>query len=41
MPDLTEDELERMKNLGHNGPRDVAGLVRIRCVPNEHVEVMR
>jgi catalase len=38
---LTEEELERMKNLGHNGPRNVEGLTMTHCVPNEHVEVMR
>lgn len=36
---LTEAELERARNLGKNGPRDVTGLTMTHCVPNEHVEV--
>jgi catalase len=36
---LSEDELERVRNLGHNGRRDVAGLKMTHCVPNEHVRV--
>jgi catalase len=32
---LTDEELERLRNLGNNGPRDVAGLVMTHCVPNE------
>ncbi len=32
---LTEAELERARNLGTNGPRDVAGKVMTHCVPNE------
>ncbi|MHA3948639.1 catalase [Cellulomonas bogoriensis] len=34
---LSEDELERLKNLGANGPRDVTDLVMTHCVPNERV----
>jgi catalase len=36
---LTEAELERMRNLGNNGPRDVAGLTMTHCVPNERVVI--
>lgn len=36
---LTEDEQQRAANLGKNGPRDVTGLVRTHCVPNERVVV--
>ncbi|MCC9205272.1 catalase [Arthrobacter sp. zg-Y769] len=38
---LNEEETERMKNLGHNGPRNVEGLTMTHCVPNEHVVVTR
>ena len=38
---LNEEESERMKNLGHNGPRNVEGLTMTHCVPNEHVVVTR
>ncbi|AUZ86628.1 catalase, partial [Arthrobacter agilis] len=38
---LSEEELERLKNLGSNGPRDVEGLTMTHCVPNEHVVVTR
>ncbi|MCC3282220.1 catalase [Arthrobacter caoxuetaonis] len=38
---LNEEELERMKNLGANGPRNVEGLTMTHCVPNEHVVVSR
>ncbi|QIS40021.1 catalase [Clavibacter capsici] len=31
---LSEDELARLANLGHNGPRDVTGLVLTHCVPD-------
>ncbi|GMA86038.1 hypothetical protein GCM10025868_12880 [Angustibacter aerolatus] len=31
--------LQRLANLGKNGPRDVEGLVMTHCVPNEHVTV--
>jgi catalase len=34
---LTEAELERAKNLGDNGPRNVEGLTMTHCVPNERV----
>jgi catalase len=34
---LSEAELERLANLGKNGPRDVSGLVMTHCVPNEQV----
>ncbi|GAB3678974.1 catalase [Angustibacter aerolatus] len=36
---LSEPELQRLANLGKNGPRDVEGLVMTHCVPNEHVTV--
>jgi catalase len=36
---LTEAELERARNLGNNGPRDVAGVTMTHCVPNEHAAV--
>jgi catalase len=32
---LSETELQRLANLGANGPRDVAGLTMTHCVPNE------
>ncbi|TCJ00203.1 catalase [Aeromicrobium sp. IC_218] len=38
---LDADELERLKNLGSNGPRDVEGLTMTHCVPDEHVVVER
>ncbi|MFZ3452914.1 catalase [Arthrobacter sp. 7Tela_A1] len=38
---LNEEELDRMKNLGANGPRNVEGLTMTHCVPNEHVVVTR
>ena len=38
---LTADELERAKNLGKNGSRDVSGLEMTHCVPNERVTVTR
>lgn len=34
---LSEAELERARNLGKNGPRDVSGLQMTHCVPNERV----
>ncbi len=34
---LNEDELARLANLGHNGPRNVEGLMMTHCVPNERV----
>lgn len=36
---FTEDEDQRLKNLGHNGPRDVEGLTTTHCVPNEHMVI--
>ena len=36
---LSEEEAERLRNLGDNGPRDVAGHVMTHCVPNERVAV--
>ncbi|WP_169944380.1 catalase [Microbispora sp. H11081] len=33
--DLTEEDRERLANLGKNGPRDVSGLKMTHCVPNE------
>src|SRR3954463_1791778 len=38
---LTEDEQQRLANLGKNGPRDVSGLTMTHVVPNEHVVVER
>ncbi len=38
---LSEAELERVANLGKNGPRDVEGLTMTHCVPNERVVVTR
>ena len=34
---LNEEELQRLANLGQNGPRDVTGLSMTHCVPNERV----
>ncbi|WP_250446505.1 catalase [Actinotalea sp. C106] len=34
---LNEEELDRLANLGKNGPRDVSGLVMTHCVPNKRV----
>jgi catalase len=36
---LSDEEQQRLANLGSNGPRDVAGLQMTHCVPNEHVRV--
>lgn len=36
---LSEAELQRAANLGHNGPCDVTGLEMTHCVPNEHAAV--
>ena len=33
--DLTEEDRQRLSNLGKNGPRDVTGLKMTHCVPNE------
>jgi catalase len=38
---LTEEEQDRLANLGKNGPRDVEGHTMTHCVPNEHVIVKR
>lgn len=38
---LTDEERERMANLGKNGPRNVEGLTMTHCVPNERVVVER
>ena len=32
---LTDEEQQRLANLGNNGPRDVSGLTMTHCVPNE------
>ncbi|MCW4384665.1 catalase [Salinibacterium sp. SYSU T00001] len=32
---LSAEEVQRMQNLGKNGPRDVSGLTMTHCVPNE------
>jgi catalase len=34
---LSEEDEQRLRNLGHNGPRDVEGHVMTHCVPNERV----
>ncbi len=34
---LSEQEQQRLENLGKNGPRDVAGRTMTHCVPNQHV----
>jgi catalase len=36
---LSDDELDRVANLGKNGPRDVTGLTMTHCVPDERVVV--
>jgi catalase len=36
---LSEEEEQRRRNLGHNGPRDVSGHEMTHCVPNERVAV--
>ncbi|EMY32502.1 catalase [Arthrobacter crystallopoietes BAB-32] len=38
---LNEEELERVKNLGRNGPRNVEGLTMTHTVPNERMVVER
>jgi catalase len=38
---LSEAELERLSNLGKNGPRNVEGITMTHCVPDEHVAVSR
>ncbi|MFF0311832.1 catalase [Streptosporangium sp. NPDC004379] len=37
--DLSEEELERLSNLGKNGPRDVNGLKMTHGVPNERARM--
>ncbi|MGW5259834.1 catalase [Microbispora sp. NPDC004025] len=37
--DLTEEDKERLANLGKNGPRDVSGLKMTHCVPDERATV--
>lgn len=32
---LTDEDQQRLKNLGQNGSRDVDGLRMTHCVPNE------
>ena len=39
--DLTDEDRERLANLGKNPPRDVEGLTMTHCVPNERVVVDR
>ncbi|AYN38135.1 catalase [Streptomyces dangxiongensis] len=39
--DLTEDDKERLANLGKNPPRDVEGLTMTHCVPDERHAVTR
>ena len=36
---LSEEDEQRLANLGGNGPRDVSGLTMTHCVPDEHVVV--
>jgi catalase len=38
---LTEEDRERLANLGKNGPRSVEGLTMTHCVPNERVVIER
>ncbi|WP_412539052.1 catalase [Longispora sp. K20-0274] len=38
---LSDEELDRLANLGKNPPRDVTGLVMTHCVPDEHHKVNR
>jgi catalase len=38
---LTEDEEQRLANLGKNGPRDVSGKTMTHCVENERVVTSR
>ena len=39
--DLTDEDRERLANLGNNGSRDVTGLKMTHCVPNERYVVER
>jgi len=36
---LSDDEQQRLSNLGKNGPRDVSGLTMTHCVPNDRVQL--
>jgi catalase len=36
---LSAEEQERLRNLGSNGPRDVADRIMTHCVPNERVKL--
>jgi catalase len=36
---LNEEEKQRLKNLGHNGPREVEGMCMTHCVHNERAKV--
>jgi catalase len=36
---LSEDDLQRLANLGNNPPRETGDLVMTHCVPNEHASV--
>ena len=38
---FTDEERQRLSNLGKNGPRNVEGLTMTHCVPNERVVVER
>jgi len=38
---LSEEDEQRLRNLGANGPRDVSGKVMTHCVPNERVVMAR
>jgi catalase len=38
---LSEEDQQRLANLGNNGRRDVAGLTMTHCVPDEHVVTSR
>jgi catalase len=37
---LTEEEQQRLRNLGNNGPRNVEGHQMTHCVPNERVNMV-
>ncbi|KAB8180002.1 catalase [Microbispora catharanthi] len=37
--DLTDEDRERLSNLGKNGPRDVSGLKMTHCVPDERATI--
>ena len=36
---LSDEDVERLRNLGNNGPRDVTGHVMTHCVSNERVAI--